>query len=79
MTGRRFSKARSIANRLGICPGPSFGGPNAGKIVRHKISARLVLFDEAEVAAFIESSRASPRAREFPKSVVGRKGRSKDA
>jgi hypothetical protein len=28
-----------------------------GMITRHKINARVVLFDEAEVAAFIESAR----------------------
>ena len=57
MGGRRFSKARSIADRLGICPRTLFRWADAGKITRHKINARVVLFDDAEVVAFIESAR----------------------
>lgn len=55
--GRRFSKAKSIADRLGICPRTLFRWADAGKITRHKINARVVLFDDAEVVAFIESAR----------------------
>jgi hypothetical protein len=57
LAGRKFSKAKSIADRLGICPRTVFRWSNAGKITRHKINARVVLFDEAEVAAFIVSAR----------------------
>lgn len=57
VAGRRFSKAKSIADRLGICPRTLFRWANAGKITRHKINARVVLFDDAEVVAFIESAR----------------------
>lgn len=57
LAARKFSKARSIAERLGICPRTIFRWADAGKIARHKINARVVLFDENEVAAFIESAR----------------------
>jgi len=55
--GRRFSKAKAIAGRLGICPRTLFRWADAGKITRHKINARVVLFDDAEVVAFIDSVR----------------------
>lgn len=57
LEGRRFSKARSIADRLDLCPRTIFRWADAGKITRHKINARVVLFDEAEVMALIESAR----------------------
>jgi hypothetical protein len=47
--GHRFSKAKSIAGRLGICPRTIFRWADAGMITRHKINARVVLFDDAEV------------------------------
>ena len=56
-TIRRFSKAKVIADRLGVCPRTIFRWANAGNFARHKINARVVLFDEAEVAAFIEAAR----------------------
>ena len=55
--GRKFSKARSVAERLGICPRTIFRWADGGKITRHKINARVVLFDEVEVIAFIDSAR----------------------
>ena len=57
LTGRRFAKAKPIAARLGICTRTLFRWADAGLIARYKISARIVLFDEAEVAALIDSSR----------------------
>jgi hypothetical protein len=59
---RKFSKARSIAPRLGLCPRTIFRWADAGKIARYKINDRVVLFDEVEVIAFIESARASTRS-----------------
>jgi hypothetical protein len=56
-TIRKFRKARSVAAQLGICPRTIFRWADAGKIARHKINARMVLFDVTEVAAFIESAR----------------------
>lgn len=49
--------AEAIAQRLGICTRTIFRWVDAGMITRHKINARVVLFDEAEVIAFIESAR----------------------
>ena len=58
-TVRKFSKAKSIAARLGVCPRTIFRWADTGKIARHKTNARVVLFDEAEVAALIDSARVS--------------------
>lgn len=57
LAGRRFSKAKAIADRLGVCPRTIFRWADDGLISRHKINARVVLFDEAEVMAFIASAR----------------------
>lgn len=57
MAGRRFTKAKALAVRLGVCPRTLFRWADAGLITRHKINARVVLFDEGEVAAMLESSR----------------------
>ncbi|MFT3867800.1 MAG: helix-turn-helix domain-containing protein [Nibricoccus sp.] len=54
---RKFSKAKVVAERLGVCPRTIFRWANDGKIARHKINARVVLFDEAEVLALIEAAR----------------------
>ena len=62
--GRKFSKAKSIADRLGISSRTIFRWADAGKIPRHKINARVVLFDEADVVAFIEGARVGCRLRE---------------
>lgn len=59
LAGRKFSKAKSIADRLGICSRTIFRWADAGKITRHKINARVVLFDEADVVAFIEAARVN--------------------
>lgn len=59
LAARKFSKARSIAERLGICPRTIFRWADAGKITRHKINARVVLFDESEVVSLLESARIS--------------------
>jgi excisionase family DNA binding protein len=54
---RQFSKAKVIAERLGVCRRTIFRWANEGKITRYKVNERVVLFDEAEVLAFIESAR----------------------
>ena len=56
----KFSKARTIARRLDVCSKTIFRWADQGKITRHKINDRVVLFDEAEVAALIEDARVSP-------------------
>ena len=57
---RKFSKARTIARRLDVCTRTIFRWADQGKITRHKINERIVLFDEAEVAALIGEARVSP-------------------
>lgn len=57
LAARRFSKAKTIAEKLGVCPRTIFRWADDGKIARHKVNARVVLFDEAEVLALIESAR----------------------
>jgi hypothetical protein len=57
LAGRKFSKAKTIADHLGVCPRTIFRWADDGKIARHKINARVVLFDVSEVAEFIESAR----------------------
>jgi hypothetical protein len=58
---RKFSKAKSVAAQLGICPRTIFRWADAGKIARHKVNARVVLFDEMEIATFIESARVQSK------------------
>ena len=73
LAGRKFSKAKSVAERLGICSRTVLRWADSGKITRYKINARTVLFDEAEVAMLIDSARMVPvgkmlisrRVREF--------------
>lgn len=54
---RRFSKAKAIAERLGVCPRTIFRWADDGKLARHKINARVVLFDEAEVLALLQAAK----------------------
>jgi predicted site-specific integrase-resolvase len=58
----KFSKARPLAARLGIHAKTIFRWADAGFIHRHKINDRVVLFDESEVASFIESARVERSA-----------------
>lgn len=57
LAARKFSKARSIAERLGICPRTIFRWADSGKIARHKINARVVLFDESEIVSLLNDAR----------------------
>ncbi|MDX2187151.1 MAG: hypothetical protein SFV32_09480 [Opitutaceae bacterium] len=59
LNGRKFSKAKEIAFRLGICTKTVFRWADEGKLTRHRINARVVLFDENEVVSLIDSSRVS--------------------
>ena len=58
---RTFSKAKVVAQRLGVCRRTIFRWANAGMLTRHKINDRVVLFDEAEVIALVESARVESR------------------
>ena len=60
---RNFSKARVLAERLGICPRTIFRWADAGKITRHKINARVVLFDESEITSLLAGSRIATAGR----------------
>jgi hypothetical protein len=55
--GPRFLKAKRIAARLGVCAKTVSRWADAGFIHRYKVTARTVLYSEAEVTAFIESAR----------------------
>jgi len=63
LAGRKFSKAKSIADRLGVCSRTIFRWADAGKITRHKINARVMLFDEAEVLTLLLAARDSRSAK----------------
>ncbi len=67
LAARKFSKARSIAERLGICPRTIFRWADAGKITRHKINARVVLFSDDELTEFVVSARVGG-----PKDATGK-------
>jgi predicted site-specific integrase-resolvase len=54
---RQFIKPKVAAARLGVCTKTVMRMADAGAIHRYKLNARLVLFDEAEIAAMIEQSR----------------------
>jgi excisionase family DNA binding protein len=56
-----FNKAKAIARRLGVHPRTIFRWADDGKLARHKINARVVLFDEQEVEALLMGSRVEVR------------------
>lgn len=56
---RKFSKARPLAERVGISKRTLFRWADSGHITRHKVNERVVLFDEFEVFRFIESNAAT--------------------
>jgi len=56
---RKFSKARTLALGFGICAKTLFRWAEAGNIHRFKLSGRVVVFDEAEVEAFVERCRVA--------------------
>jgi len=60
VASRRFSKAKAIAQQLGVYPRTIFRWADDGKITRHKINARVVLFDEGEVLAMKGNFRLTP-------------------
>ena len=64
LAARQFSTARSIAERLGICPRTIFRWADAGMIARYKINPRVVLFSDDEVTVFVASARVGKAAGE---------------
>jgi predicted DNA-binding transcriptional regulator AlpA len=61
---RRFSKARPLAERLGVSTKTIHRWGCAGLIHPRKLGARTELYDEQEVEAFIESARVAVSAHE---------------
>ncbi len=57
VTMRRFAKPRVIAEQLGVCTRTIFRWADQGKLTRYKLNSRVVLFDESEVMALMESAR----------------------
>ena len=53
----KLSKAGPLAARLGLNKKTLFRWAEAGHLSRFKINERIVLFDENEVARFIEKGR----------------------
>ncbi len=54
---KTFSKARPLAERIGVSAKTLFRWADAGFVARHKINARVVLFDTAEVENFVLKAR----------------------
>lgn len=57
ITPGRFLKAKPIAARFGVCPKTIHRWANAGFVHQYKVTARVVLFDEAEVEKFVAAAR----------------------
>jgi hypothetical protein len=56
---RKFSKARVLAPRFGICAKTLFRLADRGLIDRFKLNSRVVVFDEAQVAQLFEAARVN--------------------
>jgi len=56
---RKFSKAKAIAQRVGVCAKTISRWGKSGRIDCYKVNARVVLFDDAQVDALIQSSRVA--------------------
>lgn len=56
-SGPQFLKARAIAARLNVSTKTVHRWAAAGHFGIHKLNARIVLFDLAEVMRFVESAR----------------------
>lgn len=61
-TERKFAKARALAAKINVHPKTLHRWANAGLVHRHKLNARTVLFDEAEVIGLIERSKVGTAA-----------------
>ena len=56
---RRFSKARPIAQKIGLCPKTIRRWSNKGYIKRFKLSDRISLYDEKEIYDYIQAAKLS--------------------
>lgn len=59
---RKFAKARALAAKINVHPKTLHRWADAGLVHRHKLNARTVLFDEAEVFALIDRSKIGTAA-----------------
>jgi hypothetical protein len=59
--GLGFDKAKGIARKLGLNAKTISRWGDAGRISRFKLSPRVVLYSEREIAELIESSRVAGR------------------
>lgn len=71
---RRFSKARPLAARFGICPRTLFRFADRGLLHRFKLNARVVVFAEDEVEALFEAARVSTTANTTKAATMQRGG-----
>ena len=55
----KFIPAKTAAGILDVHPKTIFRYADLGLIHRYKLNARVVLFDEAELLAFIQASRVN--------------------
>ena len=56
---RGFSKARPIAQKIGLCPKTIRRWSNKGYIKRFKLSDRISLYDEKEIFDYIQAAKLS--------------------
>jgi len=56
MSGK-FSKARPIAMKIGLCPKTIRRWSNLGYITRFKLSDRISLYSEKEIYEYIEAAK----------------------
>jgi hypothetical protein len=54
---RKFSKAKPLAAQIGVCPKTVARWGASGKIATYKLNSRVVLFDAAEVFAFVMAAK----------------------
>jgi predicted site-specific integrase-resolvase len=54
-----FSKAKPLASRIGVSAKTLFRWADSGLIGRHKVNARIVLFNTVEVENFVLKARVA--------------------
>jgi hypothetical protein len=54
---RGFSKARPIAQKIGLCPKTIRRWSNLGYITRFKLSDRISLYSEEEIYGYIQAAK----------------------
>lgn len=59
---RKFSRARALSKKVGVCARTLRRWADAGHIRRYKVNGHVVLFDESEVLDFIQRGDVCQRA-----------------